>query len=120
MLVQFWNTWHISLTRFLQRNVFTPLGGTRPKRTVAATLVTMLLIRLWHEFGWGAAIFGLYHGLSLVAHRTMAARRPASTSRLARTAKPVLVFGWVALSLPLLMVPTGELFDYYRALAPVI
>lgn len=116
----FWNNWHISLTRFLQRNVFTPLGGTRPRRTVAATLVTMLLIGLWHELAWGAAVFGLYHGISLVVHRAVSARRPASTSNAVRALKPVLIFGWFAVSLPLLMLPTAEILHYYRALVPVI
>lgn len=116
----FWNNWHISLTRFLQRNVFTPLGGTRPRRTVAATLVTMLLIGLWHELAWGAALFGLYHGISLVAHRAVSRRRPASTAKAVRAVKPVLIFGWFAVSLPLLMLPAGEIAHYYRALVPVI
>jgi D-alanyl-lipoteichoic acid acyltransferase DltB (MBOAT superfamily) len=116
----FWNHWHISLTRFLQRNVFTPLGGTRPRRTVVATLVTMLLIGLWHELAWGAALFGLYHGISLVAHRAVSARRPAHRTRALSVVKPVLVFGWFAVSLPLLMLPTGEIVHYYRALVPVI
>ena len=76
--------------------------------------------QLWHQLAWATALFGLYHGISLVVHRAVSARRPASTSKAARALKPVLVFGWFAISLPLLMLPIGEVVHYYRALVPVI
>lgn len=115
---QFWNSWHISLTRFLQRNVFVPLGGSRKRRQPAATMVTMLLIGLWHDLSWGTLIFGLYHGTSLVAHRAAAARRPARTSSVLRVTKPLAVFGWYVISLPMIFMPSSQLLGFYRALLP--
>ena len=39
----FWASWHMSLTRFAQRNVFVPLGGRSPRNPV--------LGNLWHHAG---------------------------------------------------------------------
>jgi D-alanyl-lipoteichoic acid acyltransferase DltB (MBOAT superfamily) len=115
----FWNSWHISLTRFLRMNVFTPLVGRHPERQYAATMLIMLLIGLWHAATWASVVFGLYHGVSLVAHRVLERRRPPSDAMMWRVVKPVLVFGWFALSLPLLQMSLAGAIDFYAALIGV-
>ena len=45
----FWNSWHMSLTRFAQRNVFVPLGGMRPQHQYRAIFATIMVIALWHD-----------------------------------------------------------------------
>ncbi len=45
----FWNSWHMSLTKFCQRNVFVPLGGMRRNRQYPAILATIMVIALWHD-----------------------------------------------------------------------
>jgi alginate O-acetyltransferase complex protein AlgI len=114
----FWNSWHISLTRFLRANVYTPLAAGRPGRQPLATMVTMMLIALWHGVSWATVVFGLYHGLSLVAHRQLERRRTASTALPARIAKSVLIFFWFTLSLPLLHLDLGGSADFYAKLVP--
>lgn len=112
----FWNSWHISLTRFLRTNVFMAMVGRRAERQYAATIVTMLLIGLWHSVTWASAVFGLYHGVFLVGHRLLAQRRPAATQPAWRWVKPVFVFVWFGLSLPLLQLGLADAVDFYRAM----
>jgi D-alanyl-lipoteichoic acid acyltransferase DltB (MBOAT superfamily) len=112
----FWNSWHMSLTRFLRANVFTPLVGRHPGRQPAATMLTMLLIGLWHSVTWASAAFGIYHGVSLVVHRQLQRRRPARQGPALRVLKPAAVFAWFALSLPLLQLDLGGAIEFYAAL----
>ncbi|MEO6571561.1 MAG: MBOAT family O-acyltransferase [Ilumatobacteraceae bacterium] len=112
----FWNSWHISLTRFLRTNVFMAMVGRRAERQYAATIVTMLLIGLWHSVTWASAVFGLYHGVFLVGHRLLQQRRPAASRPAWRWVKPVFVFVWFGLSLPLLQLDLADAVDFYRAM----
>ena len=115
----FWNSWHISLTRFLRANVFTPLVAGRPQRQYPATLLLMVLIGLWHSVTWASLAFGVYHGVSLIVHRIVERRRRPSTAPALRYLKPVAVFVWWALSLPLLQLGLGSALDFYAALVGV-
>jgi len=47
----FWNSWHMSLTRFAQKYVFVPLGGMRAGRQYVAVFATIMVIALWHASG---------------------------------------------------------------------
>lgn len=115
----FWNSWHISLTRFLRANVFTPIVGRHQRREPAATMVTMVLIGLWHSVGWASLVFGLYHGVSLVLHRQLSRRRPAGRGAALRVLKPCAIFMWFALSLPLLQLDLGDAAEFYGALVGI-
>jgi alginate O-acetyltransferase complex protein AlgI len=68
---EFWNRWHISLSRWLRDYLYIPLGGNRcgTPRTYRNLLLTMILGGLWHGAQWTFVIWGLYHGLLLVLHR---------------------------------------------------
>jgi alginate O-acetyltransferase complex protein AlgI len=68
---EFWNRWHISLSRWLRDYLYIPLGGNRcgRARTYRNLLLTMILGGLWHGAQWTFVIWGLYHGLLLVLHR---------------------------------------------------
>jgi D-alanyl-lipoteichoic acid acyltransferase DltB (MBOAT superfamily) len=113
----FWNSWHMSLTRFVRVNVFTPIVGRHPERQYAATMLSMMLIGLWHSITWASAVFGLYHGVSLVGHRALGRRRPPDHRW--RYAKSVLVFVWFGLSLPLLQLDLRGAADFYLAIVGV-
>ena len=115
----FWNSWHMSLTRFLRANLFTPLVGRHANRQAAATMLTMLLIGLWHSVTWASAAFGVYHGISLVLHRRLERRRPPTPGAAWRALKPVAVFVWFALSLPLLQLGLRDALSFYAALVGV-
>jgi D-alanyl-lipoteichoic acid acyltransferase DltB (MBOAT superfamily) len=71
----FWERWHISLSRFIRRNLFTPvqLGLVRRWPAVSPLLsaslafsVAFLLCGLWHEISLRFMIWGGMHALGLI------------------------------------------------------
>ncbi|NJL86456.1 MAG: MBOAT family protein [Leptolyngbyaceae cyanobacterium SM1_1_3] len=86
-IIDFWQRWHMTLTRFLTRYLYNPIvlnlsrrrirqGKSLIKRGVGSlsayleliavpTLITMFLAGLWHGAGWQYIVFGLLHGLYL-------------------------------------------------------
>ena len=70
----FWKRWHISLSSMLRDYLYIPLGGNRHGRTrmYFALLMTMLLGGLWHGANWTFVLWGLYHGVLLIAYRVVA------------------------------------------------
>ncbi len=67
----FWRHWHISLSTWLRDYLYIPLGGNRggEARMVRNLLITMVLGGLWHGASWTFVLWGVYHGLLLVAYR---------------------------------------------------
>lgn len=113
---EFWNSWHMSLTRFAQRNVFVPLGGMRSRSQYLAIVATIMVIALWHDLTLPLVVFGVYHAVGLVAHRVASARRPTRDRGQLAILKPVALFTFVMLSLPLLVVDMGDVGGFYAAL----
>jgi D-alanyl-lipoteichoic acid acyltransferase DltB (MBOAT superfamily) len=70
-IADFWQRWHITLSRFLKDYLYIPLGGNRRGlgRRYINLLVTMLLGGIWHGAGWGFALWGAIHGVLLILHR---------------------------------------------------
>ncbi len=64
---QYWSRWHMSLTSWLTDYVFMPLNiklrnwGTNG--TIAAIMLNMTFIGMWHGADWTFFLFGVYHGL---------------------------------------------------------
>ncbi len=67
----FWTRWHISLSTWLRDYLYIPLGGGRGGRflTYRNLMFTMTLGGLWHGAAWTFVVWGIYHGVLLVAHR---------------------------------------------------
>lgn len=65
---EFWDRWHISLTKFLTRYLYIPLGGNRKgkKRTYLNILVVFLCSGLWHGASWTFVIWGGMHGIAMM------------------------------------------------------
>jgi len=66
-IAQYWSRWHMSLTSWLTDYVFMPLNiklrewGTNG--TIAAIMLNMTFIGMWHGADWTFFLFGIYHGL---------------------------------------------------------
>jgi alginate O-acetyltransferase complex protein AlgI len=103
----FWRHWHISLSTWLRDYLYIPLGGSRGSewQTRRNLFLTMVLGGLWHGAAWTFVMWGVYHGLLLIAYRG-ADRRPwfhrfvHGPSPLARVASWALMFhltcyGWL-------------------------
>jgi alginate O-acetyltransferase complex protein AlgI len=71
----FWQRWHISLSRFLRDYVYISMGGNRcgAVRTCFNLMVTMLLGGLWHGASWTFVLWGFAHGLLLILERGLKA-----------------------------------------------
>ena len=69
---EFWRNWHISLSSWLRDYLYIPLGGSRGSawQTRRNLLITMVLGGLWHGAAWSFVIWGLYHGVLLIAYRS--------------------------------------------------
>jgi D-alanyl-lipoteichoic acid acyltransferase DltB (MBOAT superfamily) len=67
----FWRNWHISLSTWLRDYLYIPLGGSRGSewQTRRNLFLTMVLGGLWHGAAWTFVIWGVYHGILLVAYR---------------------------------------------------
>ncbi len=86
---EFWQRWHISLSTWLRDYLYIPLGGNRrgPTRTWINLMITMLLGGLWHGASWLFVLWGLYHGLLLVAYRLAGSAWRAGIARSAGLAR---------------------------------
>ena len=76
----FWNRWHLTLSRWLRDFVLQPLtlGGSRSRLATARNLLfVMLLAGLWHGAAWTFVVWGAIHGVALAAERLARERRRA-------------------------------------------
>ncbi|WP_136667221.1 MBOAT family protein [Flavobacterium sp. H122] len=70
---EFWTRWHISLSSWLKDYLYIPLGGNRngENQTIRNLILVMMIGGLWHGAGWNFLLWGLYHGILLVAFRKL-------------------------------------------------
>lgn len=75
--VDFWRRWHISLSTWLRDYLYIPLGGNRRgvNRTHINLMITMILGGLWHGANWTFIMWGLLHGVLLIASKLTLATR---------------------------------------------
>ncbi|MCW5898872.1 MAG: MBOAT family protein [Flavobacteriales bacterium] len=68
-IAEFWTRWHISLNAWFRDYVYIPLGGNRVTagRWYFNLLVVFFISGLWHGAGWTYVLFGVLHGVYLVA-----------------------------------------------------
>jgi alginate O-acetyltransferase complex protein AlgI len=73
---EFWQRWHITLSRYLRDYLYIPLGGNHggPWRSARNVMITMLLGGLWHGAAWGFVLWGFLHGAYLVGERALRGR----------------------------------------------
>lgn len=72
-ITDFWKRWHISLTRWLTRQVYIPLGGSRcsKPRTYWNIFVTFLVSGIWHGANWTFIIWGVMHGVLQIIEKAL-------------------------------------------------
>ena len=73
-ILEFWKRWHITLTRFLTKYIYIPLGGNR-KGTIHTYLnifLVFLISGIWHGAGYTFIIWGILHGLASMLCRVFA------------------------------------------------
>ncbi len=70
-VTEFWDRWHMTLTRFFTRYIYIPLGGSKKGacRTYLNTMAVFLLSGLWHGANWTFILWGACNGIFIVASK---------------------------------------------------
>ena len=68
---EFWDRWHMTLTTFLTRYVYIPLGGNRKGtlRTYINIMIVFLVSGLWHGASLTFVLWGFVHGCAMIVSR---------------------------------------------------
>jgi alginate O-acetyltransferase complex protein AlgI len=79
----FWNRWHMSMTRFFTTYLYTPMAFRRAREATVKrhgrfrkwlfagalpVFWTFVVAGIWHGAGWTFVVFGLIHGLALAVN----------------------------------------------------
>jgi D-alanyl-lipoteichoic acid acyltransferase DltB (MBOAT superfamily) len=118
---QFWASWHVSLSRFAQRYIFTSTGGYRRNRQSIALLATMMVIAWWHDLTLAWTLFGVYHGMGLAVHRWWSQHRPPLFARHVghlwyRAVSWAMLFVFVVMGFPIISMDPANLPAFYGSL----
>lgn len=68
---EFWDRWHMTLTRFFIKYVYIPLGGSRrgTVRTYLNVMIVFLVSGIWHGANWTFILWGAVNGLGCLFDR---------------------------------------------------
>lgn len=96
-IVEFWQRWHITLSRFLRDFIYIPLGGNRKGniRRNINLLATMLLGGLWHGAGWTFIFWGALHGTYLLAAHLVGPLRSVPRAIKIIVTYHLVIFAWI-------------------------
>lgn len=72
----FWKRWHMTLTRFLTKYIYIPIGGNRKGRirTFLNIIIVFFISGLWHGANWTFVLWGFLHGMLQIINRLVAAK----------------------------------------------
>ena len=70
-ITEFWNRWHMTLSRFFTRYVYIPLGGNRKGdvRTYVNLFIVFLLSGFWHGAAWTFVVWSVLNGIFVIVTR---------------------------------------------------
>lgn len=70
-IIEFWDRWHMTLTRFFTKYVYIPLGGSRrgTVRTYVNVFFVFLISGFWHGASWNFVLWGMMHGVMNICTR---------------------------------------------------
>ncbi len=104
---EFWQRWHMTLSRWLRDYLYIPLGGSRsgPASTARNLVLTMTLGGLWHGAAATFVLWGLFHGLALSADRWIASKLGGRTVKGGALVGRIVTFhvvcaGWILFRAP--------------------
>lgn len=106
-ITDFWKRWHISLTRWLTRQVYIPLGGSRcsKARTYWNIFVTFLVSGIWHGANWTFIFWGVMHGVLQIIEKALGWQKYEGHNWAVKTVRIVITFllvnfAWVFFRMP--------------------
>lgn len=82
-IMDFWKRWHKTLTDFLTKYVYIPLGGNRKGafRMYMNFLIVFFVSGIWHGAGWQFIVWGMMHGVLYAITRAVSGRRKDNNGR---------------------------------------
>ena len=114
----FWKRWHISLTSFLRKYIYFPLGGNRKgvMRTYFNMMAIFIISGFWHGANWTFILWGTLHGAVMVVERLLGKRLQKIPKVLRLVFTFALVnFGWILFAAPDIqsaLVFIKQMFDF--------
>ncbi len=118
-ITDFWRRWHITLSNWFRDYLFIPLGGSRvePRRVYANLMAVFVITGLWHGANWTFVVWGLFHGVLLLAERVLDQRwvegdAPSFVPIRRAGTFFLVVIGWVFFR----ATDIGHAFSYLRAM----
>lgn len=106
-ITDFWKRWHISLTRWLTRQVYIPLGGSRcsKPRTYWNIFVTFLVSGIWHGANWTFIVWGCMHGIIQIIEKALGWQKYEGHNCAVKTVRIIITFilvnfAWVFFRMP--------------------
>lgn len=82
-IMDFWKRWHKTLTDFLTKYVYIPLGGNRKGafRMYVNFLIVFFVSGIWHGAGWQFIVWGMMHGVLYAITRAVAGQGKENNGR---------------------------------------
>jgi D-alanyl-lipoteichoic acid acyltransferase DltB (MBOAT superfamily) len=129
-LVEFWQRWHISLTRWIGDYLYRPIGralwrwthGKRFQSEFGTAIVVWVLMGLWHGPTAQFVVFGLLQALGMQAIKLIGPDRPAKLPWWRLALGMAATFGFVSLTFGLIRTPDlasyGQMLAALATLAP--
>ncbi len=70
-VANYWRRWHKTLSDWVRDYVYYPLGGSRGAglRPYMNTMVTLVILGVWHGANWTFVVYGVLHGLAVALNR---------------------------------------------------
>jgi D-alanyl-lipoteichoic acid acyltransferase DltB (MBOAT superfamily) len=69
-IINFWQRWHLTLTRFINMYIYRPILRALPRVSfgyhLIASFIAMFIAGVWHGAAWTFVAFGSLHGISIV------------------------------------------------------
>ncbi|MEW5924296.1 MAG: MBOAT family protein [Candidatus Zixiibacteriota bacterium] len=94
---QYWQRWHMTMSRFFRDYVYIGLGGNR-KGTVRSMIniaITTFISGLWHGAGWTFVTWGWLHGFYIVVFQTWRSWRKKLGKWNKNPGFPNVIPGWI-------------------------
>ena len=117
-LQDFWQRWHMTLSRWIRDYLYIPLGGARRGRvrTYVNLLLAFFISGIWHGAGWTFMLWGLMHGAGVAVVRWLGERGVRLPALVATAITLVYVhLAWVLFRAPDLHVAA----EMYRRMAGI-
>ena len=98
-VTEFWNRWHISLSSWLKKYIYFPLGGSRVSRPriYLNVMIVFLVSGFWHGSGMTFIVWGILHGIAVCFERFLKGRFPGFKGSVVLTYLYV-TFAWIFFS----------------------